>query len=110
MAAHRSLLLRLSIRPAGKLSHCKHNKKHEITKGEVRFVVKEPGAAAGEFGYCAECAREMIDRAHEELTKLRASLSGAAPESAQEIEGREPERRTLVLTRAAGSPSEISTQ
>jgi hypothetical protein len=74
MPAHKSILLRLGVRPAGKLSHCKHNHKHEITKGELRFLVKEPGAGTGERGYCARCAREMIDQAGQDLAKLRAEL------------------------------------
>ncbi len=74
MAAHKSLLLRLSVRPAGKLSHCKHSRKHEIAKGEPRFIVKEPGAGTGELGYCADCAREMIDQAERDLAGLRGQL------------------------------------
>lgn len=74
MAAHKSLLLRLSVRPAGKLSHCKHNQKHEIAKGELRFLVKEPGAGTGEFGYCADCAKEMLDQAERDLAELRTQL------------------------------------
>jgi hypothetical protein len=74
MPAHRSLLLRLDVREALKLSHCKHNKKHDITKGELRLVVKEPGPGTPEYGYCMICAKEMVEQAETELAKLRAEL------------------------------------
>jgi hypothetical protein len=74
MPAHKSVLLRLTVQPAGKLSHCKHNKKHEMKKGELRFVVKEPGVGTGGRGYCVPCAREMIDGAQAELAELRTEL------------------------------------
>lgn len=74
MPVHKSLLLRLRVQPAGKLSRCKHNRKHEIKKGELRFLVKEPGAGAGERGYCTACAEEMIEQAERELANLRSAL------------------------------------
>lgn len=69
------MLLRLEVRPAGRLSHCSHEKSHEIRKGELRFVVKVPGVATGEKGYCAACATEMIDKAQGDLARLRSELS-----------------------------------
>jgi hypothetical protein len=72
--AHKSLLLRAEVRPAGRLCYCKHNKKHAITKGEPRLAVKEPGPASAERGYCAACAREMLDQADVKLTALRDEL------------------------------------
>jgi hypothetical protein len=72
--AHKSLLLRVEVRPAGKLSHCKHNKKHDITKGQPRLAVKEPGPGTPERGYCEVCAREMIAQAEARLSELRAQL------------------------------------
>jgi hypothetical protein len=74
MPAHKSLLLRLRVQPAGRLSHCKHNPKHQIAKGELRFLVKEPGAGTGERGYCAACAKDMLEQAETRLTELRAEL------------------------------------
>jgi hypothetical protein len=71
----KSVLLRLEVRPAGRLSHCSHEKSHEIRKGELRFVVKVPGVATGEKGYCAACATEMIDKAQGDLARLRSELS-----------------------------------
>jgi hypothetical protein len=72
--AHKSLLLRTEVRPAGKLCHCKHNKRHAIRKGEPRLVVKEPGPASAERGYCAACAREMLDEATTKVAGLREML------------------------------------
>jgi len=74
MPAHRSLLLRVEVRQAGKLCHCKHNKKHDIAKGHARLVVKEPGPGTPERGYCALCAAEMLDLAEASLSVLRADL------------------------------------
>lgn len=76
MPKMKSVLLRLEVRPAGKLSRCGHKKAHEIRKGEPRFVVKPPGVAAGERGYCAECAAKMIEQAEADLSELRQELSG----------------------------------
>ena len=75
MPAHRSLLLRVDVREAGKLCRCKHNRKHAITKGELRLVVKEPGPGTPEYGYCAACAQEMLAKAEERLAELRADLA-----------------------------------
>lgn len=75
MARVRSILQRLEVRPAGRLSHCSHKKSHEIHKGEARFVVKPHGPAAGEKGYCAACALEMIGKAADDLVQLKDELS-----------------------------------
>jgi hypothetical protein len=74
MARVRSLLLRIDVRPAGKLSRCSHNKKHAIPKGELRFIVKDQGPAGGEKGYCVDCAAEMLDASEAQLEELRKSL------------------------------------
>jgi hypothetical protein len=66
--------LRVEVREAGRLCYCKHSKQHAIKKGEPRLVVKDPGPAAGEQGYCAECAEEMLRQAERRLGKLRAAL------------------------------------
>lgn len=75
MPAHRSLLLRVDVREAGKLCRCKHNRKHTIVKGELRLVVKEPGPGTPEYGYCAACGQEMLAKAEERLAELRAALA-----------------------------------
>jgi hypothetical protein len=75
VAKARSILLRVEVRPAGRLAHCARNKSHEIRKGEPRFVVREPGPAGGEKGYCAACASVMLDAAEAELKFLRADLT-----------------------------------
>lgn len=75
MARIKSVLQRLEVRPAGKLSHCGHKKSHEIRKGEPRFIVKPPGVATGERGYCSACAMEMIEKAQDDLQRLKAELS-----------------------------------
>jgi hypothetical protein len=74
MARTRSILLRVEVRPAGHLAHCAHNKKHEIRKGEPRFVVRDPGPAGGEKGYCAACAAEILDASEAQLQELLAQI------------------------------------
>lgn len=74
MPAHKSVLLRLDVRRAGKLCYCRRNKKHAITKGDLRFVVREPGPAQRDYGYCANCALEMLDQAEQRLAELRSEL------------------------------------
>lgn len=74
MAKPRSILLRVEVRPAGRLAHCARNKQHDIRKGEPRFVVRAPGPAGGEKGYCAVCATTMLEAAEKELSALRAGL------------------------------------
>ena len=74
MARVRSLLHRVEVRPAGRLSHCARNGKHAIRKGEARFVIRDPGPAGGEKGYCRECAIEMLSAADVQLAELRAAL------------------------------------
>lgn len=75
MSKRRSLLLRIEIRPAGRLSKCTHNRKHAIRKGELRFVVRESGPASGEHGYCIACAKEMLDQLDADAASLRVLLT-----------------------------------
>lgn len=74
MARPRSILHRVEVRPAGRLSHCARNRRHEIRKGEPRFVIRDPGPAGGEKGYCAACAIEMLGAAEAQIVELRAEL------------------------------------
>lgn len=70
----RSILLGLEIRPAGRACNCHGNKGHRIHKGEPRLVVKNPGPAAGEDGYCGTCARIMLEAAENRLAGLHTDL------------------------------------
>lgn len=82
MARLRGILLRLEVRPAGKRCSCKHNGRHSIVKGQARMVVKEPGIATGEYGYCATCGMAMIEQARAALDELERQLRVDAPEVA----------------------------
>jgi len=75
VSAHKSLLLRVEVRQAGKLCRCKHNRKHAIVKGELRLVIKDPGPGTPEYGYCPACATGMIAQAEAKLAQLRAELA-----------------------------------
>lgn len=74
MAAHRSILLKLDVRLAGKACRCRHNKQHAIARGERRLVVKVPGPGSPEHGYCSVCAKAMLDQAGDRLRALQADL------------------------------------
>ena len=74
MARYKSLLLGLTVRPAGKKSYCSHNSNHVIAKGEPRFIVKAPGIATPEKGYCAACGISMIAHAESELARIRSQI------------------------------------
>jgi hypothetical protein len=74
MARTRSLLHRIEVRPAGRLSRCARNRRHEILRGEPRFVIKNAGPAGGEKGYCVACGNEMLDAAESQLAEPRATL------------------------------------
>jgi hypothetical protein len=76
MASYKSLLLRLTVRPAGKKSYCSHNAKHIIPKGATRMIVKAPGIATPEKGYCAACGVAMIQQAEQQLVAIRGELCG----------------------------------
>jgi hypothetical protein len=75
MAQVRGVLLGLEVRPAGKACKCKHNAKHSITKGQLRLVVKAPGPASGEQGYCAPCGMAMLAAAQEMLARHLQTLT-----------------------------------
>ena len=64
---HRSILLSVEVRPAGRACKCKHNARHKIAKGDLRLVVKEAGPASGEQGYCAPCGLSMLAAARRTL-------------------------------------------
>ncbi len=74
----RSVLLGLDVRPAGRACNCHGNKRHRILQGEPRLVVKNPGPAAGEDGYCSACARVMLKAAREKLAGLQTALDSFA--------------------------------
>lgn len=69
----RNILLAVEIRPAGKLSKCSHDRRHVITKGEPRVVIKN-AAAVGEKGYCTTCATAIIALAKQRITELEHQL------------------------------------
>ncbi len=47
-------------------------------QGDPRLVVKNPGPAAGEDGYCSACARVMLKAAREKLAGLQTALDSFA--------------------------------
>jgi len=74
MTRPRSVLLGLEVRPAGKACKCKQDKRHRIAKGDLRLVVKNPGPASGEAGYCAPCGTAMLEAARDALDTHMSGL------------------------------------
>ncbi len=70
----RSLLLRIEVREAGRQAQCRHDRSHLIAKGEARFIVRNPGPAGGEKGYCAECGAAMVELARQVLDEIERQL------------------------------------
>jgi hypothetical protein len=74
LSTHKSVLLRLTVRPAGRRCLCRHDPRHVILKDELRFVVQEPGAASREYGYCVHCAKKMLKQAATRLEEIYDEL------------------------------------
>jgi hypothetical protein len=74
----RTVLLGVVVRPAGRACKCKRDPRHRITKGDLRLVVKEPGPASGEQGYCAPCGLVMLAAARQALDQHVEALGGDA--------------------------------
>ena len=76
--AVRKLLLSVEVKPAGRKCKCGRDERHEITRGQIRFVVKNPGRP-GEKGYCAQCGQKMITAVRQQLDQLEAALTRPEP-------------------------------
>ena len=72
----RNLLMSVDVKPAGKKCKCGRDERHQITKGQARFVVKNAGRP-GEKGYCATCGQNMIKAARQRLDQLEAALGAS---------------------------------
>lgn len=74
MARVRRLILAVEVRPAGKLSKCKHDSRHKIPRGDLRFVITDSGGMR-EKGYCGTCGKTMIAAARKHLDELESILT-----------------------------------
>lgn len=70
----RTVLLRMSVETAKRTRKCSRSKAHAVRPGERLLLVREPGPAAGEKGYCASCAEEMLAAAQTHLNDLHAAM------------------------------------
>ena len=93
----RAVLLSLAVRPAGRACACKHDSRHRIARGEPRLIVKNPGPASGESGYCITCAQHMLALARAELDRHSQSLDGTD----EELHGRPGPTGTSCLSGAS---------
>ena len=82
----RAVLLSLAVRPAGRACACKHDSRHRIARGELRLIVKNPGPASGESGYCITCAQHMLALARAELDQHSRNLAHAGEEPPERAE------------------------
>jgi hypothetical protein len=91
----RTVLLSMAIRPAARACACKHDSRHRIARGELRLIVKNPGPASGESGYCITCAHQMLALARAELDQHSRKLANAEEERPRKSEapsGSQPQR------------------
>jgi uncharacterized Zn-binding protein involved in type VI secretion len=77
VARFKSLLLGVEVKEAGRRSTCAHSRKHVIIKGEPRLVVKGPGVATPEKGYCVQCGAAMVAQAEQQLDAVRSRFGSA---------------------------------
>lgn len=70
----RRITLRLTVGTAKRTRKCRRNGSHKIGAGEQLLLLKEPGPASGEHGYCSSCASEMINAAHKDLQEIANQL------------------------------------
>lgn len=70
----RTVLLRMRVETAQRTRKCSRSKAHAVRPGERLLLVREPGPAAGEKGYCADCAEEMLAAARTHLHDLHQGL------------------------------------
>ena len=74
MPAVKRVLRNLTVRAAKRAASCKHNRRHSVAKGELRLIIKNPGPAGGERGYCAECGLKILAVAEADVQQLREQL------------------------------------
>ncbi len=74
MPRHKSLLKRITVRPAGKKRKCYHDPSHSISKGEVCLEIKE---RMDERGYCSACALLMLAEAQSDIGRLVEQIKTA---------------------------------
>ncbi len=72
------LLGNSTVKAAQRAASCKRNKSHSVAKGELRLIIKNPGPAAGQRGYCAECGLEILALAEADIRQLRRQLVDTA--------------------------------
>jgi hypothetical protein len=66
--------LRLTVETAKRTRKCSRSKTHAVRSGERILLVSERGPAAGQKGYCAACAIEMLAAARHGLDALNRSV------------------------------------
>jgi hypothetical protein len=75
MPKYKSLLKSYEFLTAKKKRHCKHDTSHIICMGEKCLVIYE-GEMGRPYPYCIECAREILENAHEAVScELQGMLS-----------------------------------
>lgn len=73
MAKFKSLIVSAEFEVASRKTICRHDKKHEITKGEFRLSVKN--STQGKSYYCLSCAADMISLSQSKLDEIKKQLT-----------------------------------
>lgn len=74
MAKMKNLILKCQIETAQRKHYCKHNKKHIISRGELRLAITLNDGRATKIYYCKECALKMIEQAKLDLCRLESCI------------------------------------
>ncbi|HIF9369769.1 TPA: hypothetical protein ACX6RS_001835 [Photobacterium damselae] len=69
MAKFKSLIVSAKLEVVLRKTVCKHDKKHVMTKGEIRMRVKN--STQGESYYCLSCAKIMVTESISKLEELK---------------------------------------
>lgn len=72
MAKFKSLIISAKFEVVSRKTLCKHDKKHVMTKGELRLNVKN--STQGESYYCLSCAKAMVTDSQSKLDSFKNEL------------------------------------
>jgi hypothetical protein len=73
MPSQKSLLVSMTVDRVERAHACRANKKHLLSRGDLRLKMKE---GRSHRHYCAACAEAFIKTARAKLAALEAQLGG----------------------------------
>lgn len=85
MAKHKSVLVGVRVVEAGRSRKCYHAPDHTISKGDICLEVKDRMAWKG---YCADCARAMLQHGAHQIGLLQGQCETPAIVTEAQADGR----------------------